>query len=235
MIKNLLFDLDGSLLPMDQDLFLKAYFKGLVGAMLPHGYTPEELTGALWAGIGAMIKNDGSCTNEQAFWRVFKGMLGERVDEHRCAVDRFYAEEFGKISAVCGRDDRAGEVVALLRERGVRVILATNPLFPKTATLQRIGWAGLDPDSFELITTYENSRFCKPNPEYYREIVNKLGLEPTECMMVGNDVEEDMIANTLGMDTFLLTPCMINKHNTDVSQYKRGDLGAFSEFIAAKV
>ena len=78
-------------------------------------------------------------------------------------------------------------------------MLATNPLFPPTATQSRIRWAGLTPEDFEFITTYDNSSFCKPNPDYYREILGKLNLNAGECLMVGNDVGEDMIARTLGM------------------------------------
>ena len=86
-------------------------------------------------------------------------------------------------------------------------------------------------DDFEIITTYENSRHCKPNPDYYREILSKRGLKPEECAMVGNDVGEDMIAETLGMRVFLLTPCLINKTGTDISRYPNGGFPELLEFI----
>ena len=41
MIKTVLFDLDGTLLPMDQDNFVKAYFKNLAIKLAPHGYDPQ--------------------------------------------------------------------------------------------------------------------------------------------------------------------------------------------------
>ena len=65
---------------------------------------------------------------------------------------------------------------------------------------------------------------CKPNPQYYREITGRLGLDPARCLMIGNDVAEDMIAKTLGMDTFLVTDCLINSKNEDLSGYRRGTL-----------
>ena len=112
-----------------------------------------------------------------------------------------------------------------------RVALATNPLFPAVATLSRIQWAGLNPEDFELVTTYENSRFCKPNPDYYREILGKLKLDGEECLMVGNDVGEDMIARRLGMKVFLLTDCLINKDNADISQFPNGSFPELLHYI----
>ena len=94
----------------------------------------------------------------------------------------------------------------------------------------RIRWAGLEPEDFELYTTYENIGYCKPNPDYYREILRRIGLAPEECMMVGNDVGEDMIAETLGMRVFLLTDCLINKTGEDIGKYPNG---GFNELLQA--
>ena len=105
---------------------------------------------------------------------------------------------------------------------GLRVALATNPIFPAVATESRIRWAGLEPEDFELYTTYENIGYCKPNPDYYREIAKRLGVQPEECLMVGNDVTEDMVAQSIGMQVFLLTDCLINKERKDISLYPRG-------------
>ncbi|MBO4954530.1 MAG: HAD family hydrolase, partial [Clostridia bacterium] len=79
MIKTVLFDLDGTLLPMDQDVFIGAYFKGLATFLAPHGYDPKALIDAVWAGTKAMIKNDGTKTNEKAFWQVFTSIFGEEA------------------------------------------------------------------------------------------------------------------------------------------------------------
>ena len=114
---------------------------------------------------------------------------------------------------------------------GYQVILATNPLFPAIATQSRIRWAGLEPEDFERITTYENARFCKPNPDYYREILGKLNLNPSDCLMVGNDVDEDMIAETLGMKVFLLTDCLINRNQADISRYPSGGFPELLQYV----
>ena len=98
------------------------------------------------------------------------------------SFEEFYATEFGKVRTVCGFNPEAGELIRWLKEQGVRLILATQPVFPEIATMQRIRWAGLDPADFELVTTYENARFTKPNPAYYREILEKADLEPENCL-----------------------------------------------------
>lgn len=115
------------------------------------------------------------------------------------------------------------------------MILATNPIFPAIATESRIRWAGLAPENFELYTTYENSRFCKPNPDYYRDILARCGLQPSECIMVGNDVGDDMVAKELGMQVFLLTDCLINPKNTDVSVYPHGSFQELKAFLLSLV
>lgn len=228
-IKAVLFDLDGTLLPMDMERFIKAYFGGLAAHMAPHGYDPEKLIAAIWAGTAAMVKNNGEKTNEERFWDTFASLLGEGVREDEPLLDAFYREKFDRVSASCGFDPRAAKVIQAVKEKGLRTCLATNPIFPPIATQKRIAWAGLSPEMFEFFTSYENSRFCKPNLQYYREVLSRIGLSAEECLMVGNDVGEDMIAKELGMQVFLLTDCLINKQNADVSAYPNG---GFDELIA---
>lgn len=232
MIKTVLFDLDGTLLPMDQDEFTKYYFKLLAAKLAPHGYDPKALVDAIWAGTAAMVKNDGRCTNEQAFWTCFAALLGERVRADEPTFAQFYANEFSGAKAACGFDARAGAIVRDLKARGYRVALATNPIFPAIATQSRIRWAGLEPEDFALYTTYENSRFCKPNPAYYQEILTALGAQAEECLMVGNDAREDLAARELGIEVFLLTPCLINRDGVDISALPHGDFDALRDYLA---
>lgn len=232
MIKMVLFDLDGTLLPMNQDDFVNAYFKHLAEKLLPHGYEPKKLMGSIWKGTEMMVKNDGSCTNEEAFWKLFAQIYGEQAREDEPIFDAFYHNEFEKVSEVCGYQPGAAKVIRELKAKGYRVALATNPIFPRVATHNRIRWAGLKPEDFEWITTYENSCYCKPNPAYYVELIEKLGCSAGECLMVGNDVEEDMVAETLGMQVFLLTDCLINKEEKDLSLYPHGGFKELENYIA---
>ena len=222
MIKTILFDLDGTLLPMNQELFVKSYLTKLAAKVTPLGYEPKTFMGVMWAGVEAMIKNDGSVTNETAFWNCFTDILGKKCLNDILVFDDFYKNEFQTVAADCGYTPKAKELIDFLKAKGYRLVLATNPFFPAIATESRIRWAGLSPEDFEYYTTYENSSYCKPNPKYYLEILEKIDCKPEECMMVGNDVGEDMITETLGMKVFLLADCLINKQNVDITQYPNG-------------
>ena len=232
MIDTVLFDLDGTLLPMDQEEFVHTYMGLLAKKMVPYGYDPKHLIAAVWAGTQAMVENDGSATNEEVFWADFCHIFGADAQKDEPLFEEFYASDFAHVRTVCGFAPEAAEIVALLKERGVTVALATNPLFPEIATCQRIRWAGLEHGDFALVTTYENSRHCKPNPDYYLEVLEKLGKRPENCLMVGNDVQEDLLpARRVGMKAFLLTDCLINRGGADIGEYPQGGFDELKEFL----
>ncbi len=230
-ITTILFDLDGTLLPMDQNIFVKDYFTRLTTTLAPHGADPKEFIDILWKCIRSMIANDGSRFNNEVFLEKFTELYGDKAATLLLPLENFYAEEFPKVQAVCGFTPEAAKTVRKLKEAGYRVILATSPIFPAIATKQRIKWAGLEPEDFELITTYENSVHGKPNPEYYKDILSSFNLTPEECLMVGNDVGDDMVAATLGINVFLLTDCLINNGNADISVYPQGSFAELEKFI----
>lgn len=231
-ITTVLFDLDGTLLPMDQEQFIKGYFGRLTKKLAPHGYDAQTVVQSIWRGTEAMVKNDGSRTNEQAFLGVFRDLLGERILADIPILDDFYRVEFQDVQGDCGFDPRAAEAISEIKALGYRVSLATNPLFPSAATESRIRWAGLTPETFEHYTVYENSRYCKPNPAYYLDVAETLGVKPEECLMVGNDVGEDMIAaSSVGMRVFLLTDHLINKTDRSVEEFPHGSFPELMEFI----
>lgn len=230
MITTILFDLDGTLVPMDQEIFVKDYFTKIAVKMAPLGYNPKLLLDATWKGTAAMIRNDGSKLNAEVFWEVFASILGERVLQDKPHFDEFYEKEFDSVKAVCGYNPQAAQTVHRLKKAGYKVALATNPVFPTRATELRIGWAGLQPEDFELFTTYDNIGYCKPNTDYFREVARRLGVQPEECLMVGNDVSDDMPAEQLGMKVFLLTDCLINKDRVDISRYPNGNFDALNAY-----
>lgn len=231
MITTVLFDLDGTLVPMDQDVFIKEYFSRIARKMAGYGYDPNKLIDTIWRGTYAMIKNTGEMTNEEVFWKYAKTVYGERILKDKAYFDEFYLQEFDRISSVCGYNPEAAETVCRLKDMGYRIALATNPIFPAQATEWRIGWARLKPEDFELYTTYENINYCKPNLSYYKEILKRMQVQPEECIMVGNDVGDDMVAEKLGMKVFLLTDCLINKEEKDISLYPQGTFVDLLKYI----
>lgn len=207
-LSTLLFDLDGTLLPMDNDHFTRGYFQKLVPYMakvLPQ----ESFLAQMLKSTEHMVTNeDSDLTNEQAFKQHFLEGIGEVEEGFWPYIEAFYANEFGELIELCHPTPIARAICEAAMAKGYRLVLATNPLFPRVATQQRMAWAHLQDIPFERVTTYENSHFCKPNPKYYEEILQKLDLSPTECMMIGNDTFEDLIAGSLGMQTYLVTDCL---------------------------
>ena len=89
----------------------------------------------------------------------------------------------------------------------------------------------MDPEDFLLVTTIDNSRYCKPNPKYYEDILATVNATPAESLMVGNDAEEDMAAAALGCATYLLTDYLINEKNADISSFRHGRMADFYKFV----
>ena len=141
----------------------------------------------------------------------------------------FYANEFNEAIASTKPNPRADQVVKLLKEHGVKVYLATNPIFPRVGTMNRIRWAGIDAEDFEVITTYETYHYCKPNPKYFQEVMEEFGLNSKECLMVGNDVQEDLTIRSLGVKTYLLTDTLENKKNIPLEEVETEYKGTMEE------
>ena len=231
MLKAVLFDLDGTLLPMDQDVFIRTYFGLLAQRLAPYGYDPKVLIDTIWKAISAEMTNNGSRSNQEAFWDVFTSVFGEESRKHESVFDDFYRNEFNDVVKVCEPSPKADGIVKMLRKAGCKVILATNPLFPKIATENRIRWAGMDKGDFDLYTTFEDCGLCKPNLEYFRYILDMFKLKPEECIMVGNDVDEDMVASELGIKVFLLDYFIINRKDKDLSTYPTGGFDELEAFL----
>ena len=232
-IKHILFDLDGTLLPMVQDEFVKFYMPLLAKSYMNAGVSldPKKFIGAVWAGYEAMVKNDGSCTNREAFWSYMEPELPISTEESEKIALNFYADEFNQAICTTKPNPVSNQIVKRAKERGFETYLATNPVFPRCATMNRIRWAGLDAEDFKVITTYETCTYCKPNPEYFRGILEEFSLDPSECLMVGNDVAEDLSIRSLGVKTYLVTDTMENKENLPIDTEYMGTLDELLKFM----
>jgi FMN phosphatase YigB (HAD superfamily) len=232
MIKNFLFDLDGTLLPMNMEIFTNKYLASICKKMSPIiGIEPKVLVTAIWKGVAAMAKNDGSEPNKSVFWKTASEICKidmEKFSEH---FDEYYLTDFIEAKKGAGFTPYAKKCVDIIKSHNKKLIAATNPIFPEIATMRRLNWAGVSPNDFEYITVYENSSACKPNLKYYNEICEKCNIIPEESIMIGNDVDEDMCAAQLGFDTFLITDCIINRNNKNYSMYKNGSFEDFYNYL----
>ena len=226
----ILFDLDGTLLPMDNAEFTKGYFKLLAKAAAVHGYTSETLIPAMCKVVSAMLKNDRTKVNRDVFWEIFAEIFGTEVYSHIPTFDAFYSGDFYKTKELTTPNPLAETAVRLAAEKADKVVLATNPLFPEVAIKARLSFIGLQIEDFDLVTTYDNFGSCKPNPLYYFEIAEKMGVEPKKCLMIGNNAQEDIeAARAAGLSTYLVTDCLISKG--EIPDTPQGSFAELVEFL----
>ena len=224
----ILFDMDGTLVPMDTNAFIKGYFGLLFRKLSKHGFDRSNFGEMMWAGVSAMVENDGTATNEDRFWQVFCRLTHTQKDTVNADCLEFYGKEFQQAKQFTGENPLAAEAIRLAREKAQKVILATNPMFPMVGQQTRMGWVGLKPTDFDLVTSYEFERLCKPNPMYYTSICDRLGLNPAECLMIGNDENEDMYAAAqAGLRCWLVTDWMIPSREHPWA----GSRGSFAETV----
>ncbi|NLY30156.1 MAG: HAD family hydrolase [Firmicutes bacterium] len=234
MIRTILFDLDGTLVHYEYDDFLKAYLEG-VANKVARLMNPQRFVKKLLKATEAMIKSlDEARTNKEVFWDHFAQGLEVPLEELIPLLDEFYLRDYPKIQETIGvaPHPAARNLVKQLIAKGYDVIIATNPVFPAVAIHERMRWGGIEDLPYSLVTTYENSRFCKPNIQYYAEILQELERSPHECIMVGNNTCEDLVAGDLGIKTFLVEDYLLDDGPFSREPDYRGSFEDMVDFFA---
>lgn len=223
-MKVLCFDLDGTLLPMDQETFIKAYVKQI--AMEKQALLPAEaLVKHIFSATETMVKNnDATLTNEEVFRNDFVRRAELSYETVEPVFDRFYRDSFPLLQRFTQPTPLARAISEEALAQRYHLVVATNAVFPRTAIVERLKWAGVADLPFALVTSYETTHFCKPNPAYYVEICRELGCDPADCVMIGNDAQEDMVASEVGMRTFWVTDCAIDRGSPQYRIDARGTL-----------
>ncbi|XMB72053.1 HAD family hydrolase [Mycoplasmatota bacterium WC30] len=226
MINTILFDLDGTLLPMDLNKFMTIYFK-LLAKHLQESIDPNKITDIMMECTTLMVNNTEPIINQEVFMKRFSELVGGDSNLYLAKFHEFYDNQFQEVQKSTWQNEDIIKSVKLLKEKGYKIVLATNPLFPMRANHHRIRWAGFKPDDFIYISSFEKNSYCKPHLEYYKEVLSEINKLPDECMMVGNDAYEDMVSGKLGLKTFLITDCLVNKHDLEI---KADNIGTYKEF-----
>jgi FMN phosphatase YigB (HAD superfamily) len=228
-LKAVLFDLDDTLLENDMAQFGPVFYELFARRFAPV-IEPERLIAALSSALQAVLQHDDpNITNEERFWREFPTLARLPIEILRQLVDRFYAEDFQQLQYLVRARPEAHPIVRLAGDRGLRIVLATNPMFPSTAILQRLEWAGLHASDFTRITTLENSHACKPRARYFTEVLHLIGVEPREALMIGDDWRLD-IAPAIALD--LHAYWLNERGRQQPAQAPRPDaFGAWHEFV----
>lgn len=203
----ILFDLDDTLLGNPMETFLPAYLQKL-GQYLSEYYSPKELPVAILNGTEQMINNvDPSRTLEECFDDYFYPLLGTEKVILEPKIRNFYESEFPKLAPLSNEIPHAASIVKKISKQNHKIVIATNPLFPKIAIDHRIAWAnlGIELNDFEYITNFEELHFTKPRPEFVAEILGKIGWPDEPVVMIGNEWDMDILpAEILGIPTYFI-------------------------------
>lgn len=211
----MLFDLDNTLILFDESEFYKVYTEKLY-LRFQNLMTAHEFGLRMKQAITAMIKNNGRKMNGDVFFDSFINGLSIDPEKLVQRFNEFYSNGFNQLHYLMTPLENVYSIVEFVRQKGYTTVIATNPVFPMNAQELRLKWAGLEAVKFDLITSVENSRFCKPNLQYYLEICKQIDISPEHCLMVGNDIRNDMIASKIGMKTYLTTDS--DERATKISQ-----------------
>jgi len=215
VINTVLIDLDDTLLGNDMQQFIPLYINKLEEYMSDI-VSSEHFTAELLKGTQAMMTNmDPTITNERAFANHFYPALDVSEEEVKNRLDEFYSTVFPSLQTITSYRPEAELLVRHAFKTGLEVVIATSPIFPRTAIEQRLSWAGVPANRYDyaLVTSYEDFHFTKPHLSYYAEILGRLGKPLHEVAMIGNDPADDLEpARTLGMAVFHASPSPLDDY-----------------------
>jgi FMN phosphatase YigB (HAD superfamily) len=204
MLRAILLDLDNTMVLYDEPAYYERYFV-ILSQHFSDMFTPEQFIKRVIHATMALIENNGEVNNSHYFIERFTGTDDQRKDQIWQRFMHFYETEYQGIEIEVRIPDGLHDSLARWRQDGLKLVVASNPVFPIIALEKRMAWAGIDKFSFDLATHIENMSYVKPRLEYYLQISEMIGEASGDCLMVGNDPVNDMAAKAAGMKTFLTT------------------------------
>jgi len=204
MLKAVLFDLDNTLILFEEEKFLMGYYPVLsarFAGVFPDGQFAERLMKA----TVVLRDNDGSKINRELFLGAFCDGLKVSSDEVWDRFEQFFSLDFDMFKDAVTATPGAELAFRHVKERGIKIVVATNPIWPLVVQKKRLAWAGLGDIDVDLITHIDNMSYCKPQLGYFRQICQLINVKPEECLMVGDDPANDMVAAKAGMKTYQAT------------------------------
>jgi FMN phosphatase YigB (HAD superfamily) len=231
-IEAVLFDLDGTLLRAQMVEFIQRYIHGLA-TYCADWVKPKKFEKAMFSAICNLIhtESDGSMTNEERIYATMNRELAISESLLRESLTHFEQNGMMELQELIHPIPRAKQIIKDCRQKGIPLVLATNPVFPKFMIQARMQWAELEEDSFKHITSYENSSYCKPQAGYFRDIAELLNVAPENCLMVGNDINHDLAAVAIGMKAYLVDTWLVERSGPEWHCEYRGDHESLQEFL----
>jgi len=232
-LQGILFDLDGTLVDVDMYQFIPAYLRQLADFFSDladaRKFRREMLTAT-----SLMLESEKRCANnEEMLLQRLEKRLGIKQRQFRQRLEHFLSDGLASLRPLVQGLPLARNILQQCVDRGLRLVLATNPVFPLELVQARLRWGELDDFPFDLVTSYENSRYCKPDRRYFQDVLDFLHLPAEACLMVGNDADHDLAAQQVGISTFLVDTCLVARGGSAFEADWRGDHLDLLHFLSA--
>jgi putative hydrolase of the HAD superfamily len=204
LIRSIIFDLEGMLFSGDQVKFMRNYV-GLLSPRFSQHIPSDRFAKQLFRSIEVMIKEPKpDRTNLQTFFDDFSKATGLSYNTLWPIFEEFYAVDFPALQCMSKTNPEGKKIVEFAIQQGYMTALVSNPILPLRAVVERINWAKLSAEQFAVISSVEDFHYCKPHVGFFEEMAQRLNLDLTECLIVGNQPAEDIVVRELGLKTFLL-------------------------------
>lgn len=150
----------------------------------------------IWEGARVSDPTSSRDLSFEAHSRVFHELLAAGPSVDRTLGNALYDTMLDIWHAY----DDAVPTLQALRSSGVRTCLLSNAGVPIRTVLDR---EGMTPWYDEIVLSYEVG-FVKPDVRIFHEALTRLGLEPHEVLMVGDNAHDDGGGAQLGLRTLIL-------------------------------
>jgi FMN phosphatase YigB (HAD superfamily) len=202
-VTTVLWDLDGTLVGFRRRTF-EVLMPMVTAAAFADLLPPWRFLGTLKEILPQVRANAGEDTNHELLVRLIAERVGCGQDPIDARLRRLAGSGFPLLRRCFYPRPGASELVGELAARGLRQVVATNPLWPLNTVLARLAWGRIDAGRFAFIASGESMSRSKPRVGYFSELLHLLGLHPQECVMIGNDAYNDSPASALGIAVYLL-------------------------------
>lgn len=203
MIQAILFNPEGKLVNVDTTDFMRNYL-GILAPRFAHLLSPDKFAKQLVKSLETSQNNNNpEQTNKQTLGDDFSKAIGQSLNVMCPIFEKFYESDFSTLRCLVQPTPQGVKVVEYAIQQGFLTAVATNPILPLSAMQEYVLWAGFKPEQFNVIPALEDFHYFKPQPGFFQEIAQKLGVEPDNCLMVSGQTQ-DLICQDIGMKVFMI-------------------------------
>lgn len=221
-ITTLLFDMDSTLIKVDEYSFSRRYFQLLHSLYFSEIDLREFYSTLTEITKNVMLSKRPKELAIETFMLEMSSKFNQPADLIREKFMTFYQNDYNKLKKYIKPMRGVKKILKKSFELGFEVVIATTPVFPEIAIRKRMKWGKIDNYDYKFITHAENMYYSKPLKEYYEEILSKINKENSECLMIGNEFMGDIVGpSKIGIKTFYCPIPSVNEDYFDTPELKK--------------